>query len=97
MTVIKSQTRRAIELKKGDIIMKRVKKMLVIFACVTMVAALAVSASANTTTPAIDPAALDGVGDAIVGVVNMLLPVGIAIMTPIIGLRLIPRIVYMFL
>jgi hypothetical protein len=34
---------------------------------------------------------------AIVGAINQLLPVGVAILTPVIALRLIPRIVYMFL
>ena len=45
----------------------------------------------------LDAATLDTIAPALVGAINQLLPVGVAVLTPIIALKLIPRVVYMFL
>jgi hypothetical protein len=50
-----------------------------------------------TVAPILDSAVVGTIAPALVGVINELLPLGIAILTPIIAIRLIPRIVYMFL
>jgi hypothetical protein len=79
---------------------KLTKKVAFFVTCFMMVATLALSVSAaSDPAPVVmfDEAVLATIGPAIVGVINALLPIGIAIMIPILGLRLIPRIVYMFL
>jgi hypothetical protein len=84
----------------GVLRLKKVKRIAVVIACVVTVTMLALTVSASSPpAPTIDfdEAILNTIGPAIVGVINSLLPIGIAILIPIIGLRLIPRIIYMFL
>jgi hypothetical protein len=85
------------EVKRKEVKSKHFKKMAVFVFAIAMVAMLAVTASAA------DPVTLDFSGATaeiapmVLGIVNQLIPVGVAIMIPILGIRLLPRIVYMFL
>jgi hypothetical protein len=77
---------------------KTVKRLTLAMAAVSTMAVLALTVGATSPSPTLDfSGATDAIAPAIVGLVNDLLPVGIAILVPILGLKLIPRVIYMFL